>query len=161
MRYLSTRATGPASATHSFEDILLAGLAEDGGLFVPETLPVLDAAALRGLAGLPYPELCARIVDLFAGGAFPGGELRQLADTAYSSFRHAAVAPLVQLDQRLWLLELFHGPTLAFKDLALQLIGRLFVAVRAPRHQHVTTSGATPGAPGSAALAACRDRVAL
>ena len=161
MRYLSTRDGRPSPATRSFEDILLAGLAEDGGLFVPEDLPVLNAAALRGFAGLPYAELCARVVGLFAGGAFSGGELRQMAETAYAGFRHAAVAPLVQLDERLWLLELFHGPTLAFKDLALQLVGPMFDAVLARRAERVTIIGATSGDTGSAAIAACRDRAAL
>ncbi|MBV9586891.1 MAG: threonine synthase [Alphaproteobacteria bacterium] len=161
MRYLSTRNAGPGSAAYSFEDVLLAGLAEDGGLFVPETLPALEQAALRGLAGLPYAEVAARVVGLFAGEAFEAADLRRLTEAAYGAFRHAAVAPLVQLDERLWLLELFHGPTLAFKDLALQLVGRLFDTVLARRHEHVTIIGATSGDTGSAALAACRDRAAL
>jgi threonine synthase len=161
VKYLSTRDPRPVPATYTFEDVLLAGLAEDGGLFVPGSLPQLDAAALRGLAGLPYGELAARIMGLFAGEAFTSAELHQLTKTAYGTFSHTAVAPLVQLDERLWLLELFHGPTLAFKDLALQLIGRLFDAVLARRHQHVTIIGATSGDTGSAALAACRDRAAL
>ena len=161
MKYLSTRDPRPVPATYTFEDVLLAGLAEDGGLFVPESLPQLDAAALRGLAGLPYSELATRIIGLFAGEAFTSAELHQLTKAAYGTFSHTAVAPLVQLDERLWLLELFHGPTLAFKDLALQLIGRLFDAVLARRHQHVTIIGATSGDTGSAALAACRDRAAL
>ena len=148
-------------ATRSFEDVLLAGLAQDGGLFVPESLPALDAAALRGLAGLPYAELCARVVEVFASGAFAPAELRQLTAAAYRDFRHAAVAPLVQLDERLWLLELFHGPTLAFKDLALQLVGLMFDAVLARRAERVTIIGATSGDTGSAAIEACRDRAAL
>ena len=148
-------------ATRSFEDVLLAGLAQDGGLFVPESLPALDAAALRGLAGLPYAELCARVVEVFASGAFASAELRQLTAAAYRDFRHAAVAPLVQLDERLWLLELFHGPTLAFKDLALQLVGLMFDAVLARRAERVTIIGATSGDTGSAAIEACRDRAAL
>jgi threonine synthase len=161
VNYLSTRDARPVPATYSFEDVLLAGLAEDGGLFVPESLPKLDTEALRGLAGLPYPELAARIMALFAGDSFSSAELRQLTGAAYGTFRHTAVAPLVQLDERVWLLELFHGPTLAFKDLALQLIGRLFDAALARRHEHVTIIGATSGDTGSAALAACRDRAAL
>src|SRR4051812_32902225 len=161
MRYLSTRATGPASATHSFEDVLLAGLAEDGGLFVPEALPKVDAAALRGFAGLPYAELAARIVALFTSDAFSDAELRRLTEDAYRGFGHSAVAPLVQLDERLWVLELFHGPTLAFKDLALQLLGHMFDAVLARRAEHVTIVGATSGDTGSAAMAACRDRATL
>jgi threonine synthase len=161
VKYLSTRDPRPVPATYSFEDVLLAGLAEDGGLFVPESLPKLDAAALRSLAGLPYAEVAARIMALFTGVSFTPAELRRFTEAAYGTFSHAAVAPLVQLDERLWLLELFHGPTLAFKDLALQLIGRLFDAVLARRHQHVTIIGATSGDTGSAALAACRDRAAL
>src|SRR5437870_5097217 len=161
MRFLSTRDAASAPATHSFEEVLLAGLAEDGGLFVPERLPVLDQATLTALGGLPYRELAARIMALFAGDAFDISELARLCDAAYSNFNHAAVAPLVQLDERLWLLELFHGPTLAFKDWALQLGGLLFDAALARRGEHVTIVGATSGDTGSAALAACRDRAAL
>jgi len=161
VRYLSTRDPRPQPETRSFEDVLLAGLAEDGGLFVPERLPVLDAEAWRTLAGRPYAEVAARILSLFAGDAFDLPELSQLTEAAYGEFRHGAVAPLVQLDERLWLLELFHGPTLAFKDLALQLLGRLFDTVLARRGEHVTIVGATSGDTGSAALAACRDRDAL
>jgi threonine synthase len=158
MRYLSTRDARPRPATYSFEDVLLAGLAEDGGLYVPETLPALDLAAL---AGLPYADLAARIVGLFAGDDFAKGELGRLTASAYAGFRHAAVTPLVQLDEGLWLLELFHGPTLAFKDLALQLLGLLFDAVLARRGERVTIVGATSGDTGSAALEACRDRGAI
>ena len=161
MRYLSTRDSRPVPAAHRFDDVLLAGLAEDGGLYVPENLPALARDALCGLAGLPYAELAARLMALFAGEAFDLAELRRLSAAAYANFRHAAVAPLVQLDERLWLLELFHGPTLAFKDLALQLVGRLFDAVLARRAEHVTIVGATSGDTGSAALAACRDKEAL
>jgi threonine synthase len=158
MRYLSTRDARPKPVLFSFEDVLLAGLAEDGGLYVPETLPTLDFA---GLGVLSYADLAARIVGLFAGNSFSGGELRRLADSAYAGFRHDAVTPLVQLDERLWLLELFHGPTLAFKDLALQLLGQLFDAALARRGERVTIVGATSGDTGSAALEACRDRAAI
>src|SRR3954470_22111287 len=161
MRYLSTRAAGPAPATYAFEDVLLAGLAEDGGLFVPEPLPQLDAIGLGQLVGLPYAELAARILALFAGEAFGAAELRRRTEPPYAGCGPPAVAPLVQLDERLWLLELFHGPTLAFKDLALQLLGLLFDAALARRAEHVTIVGATSGDTGSAALAACRDRAAL
>ena len=129
MRYLSTRDAGPAPALRSFDEVLLAGLAEDGGLYVPERLPAIGRDALCDLAGLPYAELAARIVGLFAAGSFALDELRALAARAYGGFAHAAVAPLVQLDERIWLLELFHGPTLAFKDLALQLVGLMFDSV--------------------------------
>ena len=158
MRYLSTRDPGREPATHSFEDVLLAGLAEDGGLFVPETLPKLDFALLRRL---PYPDLAAHIVGLFAGESFGQGELRRLTEAAYAGFHHDAVTPLVQLDEGLWLLELFHGPTLAFKDLALQLLGQLFDAALARRGEHVTIVGATSGDTGSAALEACRGRTGI
>jgi threonine synthase len=161
VHYLSTRDTRPAPATYRFDEVLLAGLADDGGLFVPERLPALDPETLRGWSGLPYAELAARIVGLFAGDSFSAAELRRLTARAYGGFAHAAVAPLVQLDERLWLLELFHGPTLAFKDLALQLVGLMFDAVLARRAEHVTIVGATSGDTGSAALAACRDRAAL
>jgi threonine synthase len=158
VRYLSTRDPRAAPLTLSFTEALLAGLAEDGGLYVPDRLPDLDTATLGSYAGLPYPEIAARIVSSFAGDSFPTGELQRLTAAAYSRFRHAAVAPLVQLDERLWLLELFHGPTLAFKDLALQLVGLLFDAVLARGSEHVTIVGATSGDTGSAAIEACRDR---
>jgi threonine synthase len=161
MRYLSTRDSGRPATAHGFEQVLLAGLAADGGLFVPEELPTLDREAISGLAGLPYAALAARILALFVGDAFSAAELSQLCLRAYSGFRHAAIAPLVQLDERLWLLELFHGPTLAFKDLALQLVGLLFDAVLARRGEELTILGATSGDTGSAALAACRDKAAL
>jgi threonine synthase len=161
VHYLSTRDTGPAAARHDFESVLLAGLAEDGGLYVPDHLPALGGAALQALACLPYAELAARIMALFAGDSFDDAELRELTCLAYANFHHAAVAPLVQLDERLWLLELFHGPTLAFKDLALQLVGLLFDVVLARRGEQATIIGATSGDTGSAALAACRDKAAI
>jgi threonine synthase len=161
LRYLGTRDPRPRPLTFGFEEVLLGGLAEVGGLYVPDRVPELDARFFRGCAGLPYPELAARIMDLFTGEAFCADELRPLAAAAYRDFRHRAVAPIVQLDERLWLMELFHGPTLAFKDLALQLLGRLFDAVLARRHERVTVVGATSGDTGSAAIAACRDREAI
>jgi threonine synthase len=161
VRYLSTRDPRAARPTLSFAEVLVGGLAEDGGLYVPDRLPALDAGTLRDYAGLAYAELAARLVSLFAGDAFHAGELQRLTAAAYSRFRHAAVVPLVQLDERLWLLELFHGPTLSFKDLALQLVGLLFDAVVARRREHVTIVGATSGDTGSAAIEACRDRKAI
>ena len=161
VRYVSTRDPRRQPETHSFEDVLLAGLAADGGLYVPDQLPAPGAGAVRDCAGLPYAELAARIIAWFAGDAFSAAELRSLTAAAYGGFAHPAVAPLVQLDERLWLMELFHGPTLAFKDLALQLVGRMFDAVLARRHEQMTIIGATSGDTGSAALAACRDRDAI
>lgn len=153
MRYVSTRAA--TSGTIGFDDVLLAGLAPDGGLYVPERLPAL---ALEELAGLPYAELATRVMLPFVGDALDEAEFRRLVADAYAGFGHDAVAPLKQLDERLWLLELFHGPTLAFKDYALQLVGRLFDAVLARRRRRVTIVGATSGDTGSAAMEACRDR---
>jgi threonine synthase len=161
VRYISTRDPRPQPHSLSFSETLLAGLAVDGGLYVPDRLPELRANELSGYAGLPYAELAGRLVSLFSGDDFSSEELQRLAAEAYGKFRHAAVAPLVQLDERLWLLELFHGPTLAFKDLALQLVGLLFDAVLARRHEHVTIVGATSGDTGSAAIEACRDRQAV
>jgi threonine synthase len=161
VQYLSTRDPLAAPRTLSFADALLAGLAEDGGLYVPNRLPDLNVGILRTYSGLPYAELAARLVQLFCADTFSITELRRLAASAYKGFRHAAVAPLVQLDERLWLLELFHGPTLAFKDLALQLVGQLFDALLARRREHVTIVGATSGDTGSAAIEACRDQEAI
>jgi threonine synthase len=158
VRYLSTRDGRANPATYAFDDVLLAGLAADGGLYVPETPPPLDLAALQGL---PYAALAARVLAPFVGDVFAADELHRLTAAAYRTFRHDAVAPLVQLDEGLWLLELFHGPTLAFKDLALQLLGLLFDTVLARRSERVTIIGATSGDTGSAALAACRDKTAV
>ncbi|MCS6892673.1 MAG: threonine synthase [Rhodovarius sp.] len=158
MRYVSTRGR---AQPRDFEGVLLAGLAEDGGLFVPESWPVLDAAAWRALRGLPYEELAARLIAPFAEGCLTLEELRSLCRDAYRRFDHAAVVPLVQLDERRFALELFHGPTLAFKDLALQLLGRLFDHVLARRGERITIIGATSGDTGSAAIEACRDRAAV
>jgi threonine synthase len=161
VRFVSTRDPRPSPATLSFTEVLLAGLAKDGGLYVPDQLPGLSTAELAGYAGLPYAELAARVVPLFSGETFEASELRRLTAEAYSGFARAAVVPLVQLDERLWLLELFHGPTLAFKDLALQLVGRMFDAVLARRRERITIVGATSGDTGSAALEACGDREAV
>jgi len=155
MRYISTRG---GAAPRGFEDVLLAGLAEDGGLFVPESWPALTPAEWRGLRGLPYPELAAEIIGRFTGGAVAPHELLAMCRESYAGFRHPAIVPLVQLDRETFALELFHGPTLAFKDLALQLLGRLFDHVLARRGERITIVGATSGDTGSAAIAACRDR---
>jgi threonine synthase len=161
LRYLSTRQSAVPNETRSFEDILLAGLAPDGGLYVPVELPRFDAAEIRRLGRLDYPELAAAIMTPFLGGAVAPAELGTLMRDAYAGFTHPAVAPLKQLDHDQWLLELFHGPTLAFKDCALQVLGRLFDTVLARRGERVTIVGATSGDTGSAAIEACRDRDAV
>src|SRR4051794_24636587 len=158
MRYLSTRGQ---AAPRDFEGVLLAGLAEDGGLFLPESWPSLSAAEWRALRGLPYPELAARLIHPFVGDSVTLATLRGMTEAAYFGFGHPAVAPLVQLDHRSFALELFHGPTLAFKDMAMQLLGRLFDHVLARRGERITIVGATSGDTGSAPIEACRDRDAI
>jgi threonine synthase len=158
MRYISTRGAAPALG---FEDVLLAGLARDGGLYVPETWPELSDVAIRGLSGKPYAEQAAAILAPYAPGAFTPLELTELFTQAYRGFGHSAIAPLKQIGPRHWLLELFHGPTLAFKDMALQAVGQLFDRVLARRGERVTIVGATSGDTGSAAIEACRDRDAI
>ena len=155
MRYISTRGQ---AAPRDFEAVLLAGLAEDGGLFVPETWPTLTPDEWRAMRALPYPALAARILSLFGAGAMP---LEAMCRDAYAGFGHPAVVPLVQLDHNTFALELFHGPTLAFKDMALQLLGRMFDHVLAKRGERVTIVGATSGDTGSAAIEACRDRASV
>ena len=155
MRYVSTRGQAPA---RDFAGVLLAGLAEDGGLFVPETWPSWSHADLRSLRGLPYAELAARVMQPFIGDSVPFSTLQSICHEAYAGFAHPAVAPLVQLDTNLWSLELFHGPTLAFKDMAMQVLGRLFDYVLTARNERLTIVGATSGDTGSAAIEACRDR---
>ena len=158
MRYISTRGDAPP---RDFEGVLLAGLAEDGGLFMPETWPVLTSAEWRALRGLPYPDLAARILALFTGGQPDHDTLLPMLRAAYANFGSPAVAPLVQLESRIFALELFHGPTLAFKDMAMQALGPLFDHVLARRGERVTIVGATSGDTGSAAIEACRDRAAI
>ncbi len=155
MRYISTRGQAPV---RDFAGVLLAGLAEDGGLYVPESWPHFSAADWRGLRGLPYAELVARVMQPLVADAMPFATLQRLCREAYAGFGHPAVAPLVQLDSGLWAQELFHGPTLAFKDMAMQLIGRLFDHVLAERGERVTIVGATSGDTGSAAIEACAGR---
>ncbi len=158
MRYISTRGEAPV---RDFAGVLLAGLAEDGGLYVPETWPQLGPDEWRALRGLPYPVLAARILAPFTAGSIEPATLERLCREAYAGFGHPAVVPLVQLDGELFVQELFHGPTLAFKDVAMQLLGRLFDHVLTERDARVTIIGATSGDTGSAAIEACRDRERL
>ena len=155
MRYISTRGTAPSK---DFADTLLAGLAEDGGLYVPDFWPSFSRNELEALRGQPYAHLATEILKPFVGDCIPHDTLRQLAEASYATFRHPATVPLVQLDTNLWSLELFHGPTLAFKDVAMQLLGRLFDYVLTRRGERITIVGATSGDTGSAAIEACRDR---
>lgn len=158
MRYVSTRGAAPAL---EFDDVLLAGLARDGGLYVPDSWPVFTADDWRAMRGLAYPDLALKVIRPLVGGRIDDPTLQRLAHEAYAGFGHRAVAPLKQLDESLWLMELFHGPTLAFKDMALQLLGRLFDHVLVQRGRRSTIVGATSGDTGSAAIEACRDRPSL
>jgi threonine synthase len=153
MRYISTRGEAPVLG---FEDVLLTGLAADGGLYVPERLPRFSAAELRDLAALDYPALAARVMAPFVDDCLSPEALRAIVDDTYAGFRHPAVAPLIQLDHQQWVMELFHGPTLAFKDFALQLLGRLLDTVLKRRGERVVILGATSGDTGSAAIEGCR-----
>mgnify|MGYP001306605810 CR=1 FL=1 len=146
MRYVSTRGTAPELG---FADVLLAGLATDGGLYVPTEWPALPTSATPAAT---YAERAAQVMAPFVAPDLDDATLRRLCDEAYATFRHDAVVPLVQIGHRQWVQELFHGPTLAFKDVALQLVGRMFDHVLAQRSQRVTIVGATSGDTGSAAI---------
>lgn len=155
MRYVSTRGAAPVL---DFAQATLAGLASDGGLYVPETWPTLSRDAIAALAGCSYAETAARVMLPFVADSLTYTDLRALCDIAYGRFAHAAVAPLVQLDHDQWLLELFHGPTLAFKDIALQLLGLLFERFLSGTDKRLTVIGATSGDTGSAAIDAVAGR---
>jgi threonine synthase len=161
VQYTSTRDARTPPERLAFEAALLAGLAPDGGLYVPVEWPQLAPEAIRALRGRSYAEIAVAVIAPFVGDAVDQATLQRLVAGAYAGFGHAAVAPLKQLGPELWLLELFHGPTLAFKDYALQLVGPLFDHVLKRRGQRVTIIGATSGDTGSAAIEACRDRAAL
>ncbi len=153
MKYISTRGNAPVL---SFEEAMLSGLARDGGLYVPQSIPQMTAADIAALAGQTYEEIAFRVMKPFVGDCFSDAELMDSITAAYASFDHAARAPLVQLGPNHHLLELFHGPTLAFKDFAMQLIGQLFQKALARRGEQVTIVGATSGDTGSAAIEAFR-----
>jgi threonine synthase len=153
MRYISTRGAAPDL---NFEDTMLTGLARDGGLYVPSEVPVMAQADIAALAGLSYEEVAFRVMRPFVGDTFTDAEFTDIIARAYAGFGHAARAPLKQLQDNHFLLELFHGPTLAFKDFAMQLIGQMFEASLKRRGDHVTIVGATSGDTGSAAMEAFR-----
>ena len=153
IRYQSTRGQSPEL---SFEDVVLTGLAPDGGLYIPTELPKFSPAEIADMAQLSYPELAHKIIAPFTEGTLTGEELERLLDKSYSTFRHSAIAPLKQLGKGQWLMELFQGPTLAFKDFALQFLGNLIEFTLAKHNKNVTVLGATSGDTGSAAIAGCR-----
>ncbi|WP_225029288.1 threonine synthase [Xinfangfangia pollutisoli] len=153
MNYISTRGQAPVLG---FGEAMMTGLARDGGLYVPETVPVFSAAEIAALAGLPYEDLAFRVMKPFLGGFFSDDEFRGLLARAYAGFGHAARAPLKQLGPNHFLMELFHGPTLAFKDFAMQIIGQMMQAALAKTGERITIVGATSGDTGSAAIEAFR-----
>jgi threonine synthase len=158
VKYVSTRGRAPVLA---FDDVLLAGLAVDGGLYVPEAWPRLGEDRLHALAGRSYVEVATEVVWPFVEGALDRDVLSALLTEAYATFDVPEVCPLVHLGDDTWVLELFHGPTLAFKDVALQVVGRLFDHVLTEREERRTILVATSGDTGSAAIEACRGRSAL
>jgi threonine synthase len=153
VQYISTRGLAPKLG---FEDVLLAGLARDGGLYVPETWPQLSPTTIAGFAGRPFHEVAVEVIAPFTGGAIARTDLARMARDAYATFGHPAVTPLVQVDRDTWILELFHGPTLAFKDVAMQLLARLMDHVLEKRGERATIVGATSGDTGGAAIEAFR-----
>lgn len=153
MKYISTRGAAPAM---SFEDVLLTGLASDGGLYVPDQLPHYSAEEIKSWGGLSYDALAFKIIKPFVDGAIPDAELQAMITDSYHGFAHKAVAPLTQIDHNEYVLELFHGPTLAFKDFALQLLGRLLDYVLKKRGERAVIVGATSGDTGSAAIEGCK-----
>ncbi|MEX0328138.1 MAG: threonine synthase [Ruegeria sp.] len=153
MKYISTRGQAPEL---SFEDAMLTGLARDGGLYLPAEIPAMTQDQIAALAGLPYEEIAFRVMWPYVSGSFDADEFRAIIARAYEGFGHDARAPLKQLNENHFLLELFHGPTLAFKDFAMQLIGQLFQVALKRRGDRVTIVGATSGDTGSAAIEAFR-----
>ena len=161
MEYISTRGGAPAL---DFEGVTLAGLASDGGLYLPREWPRFSEEQIRSMRGWHYADVAIEVMRPFVGDSLTEDELRGLCDSVYrDEFSHAAVTPLVQLDEQNWLLELFHGPTLAFKDVALQMLGRLFHTFLERREERLTIVGATSGDTGSAAIRAVAglDRVEI
>ncbi len=160
-RYISTRGhgAGKGSASKNFEEVLLEGLAPDGGLYVPDSFPVFDTRDLERMAGLPYTEIAMQVMLPFIGAAIDHKAFRKILHETYAGdvFDHASVAPLVQLGPHIWNMELHRGPTLAFKDVALQLLGRLFDHVLEKKKRRVTIVGATSGDTGSAAIEGCKS----
>ena len=157
MKYISTRGNAPEL---TFEDVLLTGLATDGGLYVPKEVPQFSLEEIESWRDLPYTELAHKVIYPFVEGCVDSAALQKMLNEVYSGFGHKAVAPLQQIDHNEYVLELFHGPTLAFKDFALQLLGRLLDYVLERRHEKVVIMGATSGDTGSAAIEgtkACRN----
>jgi len=155
MLFVSTRGQAPALG---FSDAVLAGLASDGGLYVPETWPQISRDEIAGFAGRPYAEVAYAVISRFTGDEIAAAALKAIIDEAYAGFRHPSVAPLVELEPGHFALELFHGPTLAFKDVAMQFLSRIMDHILSARNLRATIVGATSGDTGSAAIEAFRGR---
>ena len=155
MQFVSTRGQAPALG---FSDAVLAGLAADGGLYVPASWPQIGADEIAGFAGKPYADVAYAVISRFTGDEIPAHKLKAIIGGAYASFRHPSVAPLVELEPGHFVLELFHGPTLAFKDVAMQFLSRVMDHILAERGLRATIVGATSGDTGSAAIEAFRGR---
>ena len=159
MKYVSTRGESPSS---SFSDILLTGLATDGGLYMPDQWPAVDMQWMSRISGLSYGSLATQVMAPFIENDIPADDFQNIVETVYGpereNFDHAAIAPLRQLGPNVWLMELFHGPTLSFKDVAMQLLGPLFDYVLARQNKRVTILAATSGDTGSAAIHGCHGR---
>lgn len=154
MKYISTRGESPSL---NFEDVILTGLAEDGGLYLPEKFPEFSQSEIASWSNLNYQELAYKIIAPFVDGEIPEADLKAIIEKSYSTFRHDGIAPLVQTGHNEWILELFQGPTLAFKDFALQFLGNLLDYILDKRQQKVVIMGATSGDTGSAAIEGCRQ----
>ena len=153
MKYISTRGASPAL---SFEDVVLQGLATDGGLYVPEFLPKFDSAKISQMRGMSYEEIFFEVTEHFVGGEIDSETYKKIIAKSYQNFSHSAIAPLKQLSKNEFLLELFHGPTLAFKDFALQFLGNLLDYLLQKRGEKIVIIGATSGDTGSAAIQGCK-----
>ncbi len=155
MKYISTRGSAPEL---NFKQVLLAGLAIDGGLYVPKEWPKFTSEEIASFKGKPYTHVAFEVMSRFIAGSIPDVALKNMISEAYATFNHPAVTPLVQLGSNDWLLELFHGPTMAFKDIAMQILARLMDYILQGNNQHLTIVGATSGDTGGAALSAFSGR---
>jgi len=158
VKYVSTRGKAPSLR---FEDVLLTGLARDGGLYLPESWPQFSRGEIARFVGQPYEDVALQVIRPFIGGEIGDAELAGLIRDAYTTFRHRTVAPLVQIGPSDWVLELFHGPTFAFKDVAMQVLARLMDRALARRGKRATIVGATSGDTGGAAIEAFRGRASI
>lgn len=161
MNYISTRAQTDAACAISFEEALLAGLAPDGGLYMPTEWPRIMPEEIAHFAGQDFASVAARLLSMFTGDSFTDADLNIICQKAFSTFSHPATTPLVQVGDEDWILELFHGPTLAFKDVAMQVLGGMFEAVLQRKNRRLTIIGATSGDTGGAAIEALKGRAGI